>query len=46
MQTINLEKIASKIDEKKIDELAELVDLTPALNEALKRLMSLRNRVH
>jgi len=42
MQTINLEKIASKIDEKKIDELAELVDLTPALNEALKKVNELK----
>ncbi|WP_348541350.1 DUF1641 domain-containing protein [Saccharolobus islandicus] len=42
MQTINLEKIASKIDEKKIDELAELVDLTPALNEALKKVSELK----
>ncbi|WP_338604279.1 DUF1641 domain-containing protein [Sulfolobus tengchongensis] len=42
MQTINLEKLASKIDEKKIDELAELLDLTPALNEALKKIDELR----
>nr|WP_252973125.1 DUF1641 domain-containing protein [Saccharolobus solfataricus] len=42
MQTINLEKLASKIDEKKIDELAELMDLTPALNEALKKVNELK----
>ncbi|QGA53255.1 DUF1641 domain-containing protein [Sulfolobus sp. E5-1-F] len=42
MQTINLEKLASKIDEKKIDELAELIDLTPALNEALKKVSELK----
>ncbi|MEM4912210.1 MAG: hypothetical protein QXJ81_05245, partial [Metallosphaera sp.] len=42
MQTINLEKLASKIDDKKIDELAELIDLTPALNEALKKVNELK----
>jgi len=42
MQAINLEKLASKIDEKKIEELAELIDLTPALNEVLKKVNELK----
>ncbi|TRM84692.1 hypothetical protein DJ526_11865, partial [Sulfolobus sp. A20-N-G8] len=42
MQVINLEKLASKIDEKKIEELAELIDLTPALNEVLKKVNELK----
>ena len=41
MQSLNLEKLASKIDEKKIDEFAELIDLTPTLNETLKKIKEL-----
>ncbi|MEM4086092.1 MAG: DUF1641 domain-containing protein [Saccharolobus sp.] len=42
MQSLNLEKLASKIDEKKIDEFAELIDLTPTLNETLKKVKELK----
>ncbi|MEM0131910.1 MAG: DUF1641 domain-containing protein [Saccharolobus sp.] len=42
MQSLNLEKLASKIDEKKIDEFAELIDLMPTLNETLKKVKELK----
>ncbi|MEJ2778205.1 DUF1641 domain-containing protein [Stygiolobus sp. RP850M] len=42
MQEINLEKVMSKIDEKKVDEIAELIDHLPALNETLKVVTQLK----
>ncbi|AGE70308.1 hypothetical protein SacN8_01635 [Sulfolobus acidocaldarius N8] len=42
MQDLNLDKIFSKLDQKRIDALSELVELTPTLTELLKKLDELK----
>ncbi|BCU70336.1 DUF1641 domain-containing protein [Stygiolobus caldivivus] len=42
MQDVNFEKVMSKIDEKKVDEIAELIDHLPTLNETLKVVSQLK----
>lgn len=42
MQAASLEKLVSKIDEQKVNELAKLLDLTPALNEVLEKVRELK----
>lgn len=42
MQEINLEKLMEKLDNKKIEELAEIIDQLPTLNETLKAISQLK----
>ena len=42
MQELNLEKLIEKLDNKKIEELAEIVDQLPTLNETLKAITQLK----
>ena len=42
MQELNLEKLAEKLDRKKIEELAEIIDQLPTLNEILKVITQLK----
>ena len=43
MQDINFEKVLNKIDEKKLDELAELIDHLSTVNETLKIVSQLKD---
>lgn len=42
MEAPSLEKLVSKIDQKKIDELTEFLDLLPTVNDVLKRINELK----
>ncbi|AWR97467.1 DUF1641 domain-containing protein [Acidianus sulfidivorans JP7] len=42
MESAKLEKLVSKIDEQKINELEQLIELTPTLNEVLKKVNELK----
>ncbi|ARM76166.1 DUF1641 domain-containing protein [Acidianus manzaensis] len=42
MSSAKLEKLVSKIDDQKINELEQLIELTPALNEVLKKVNELK----
>jgi len=42
MQELNLEKLMEKLDNKKVEELAEIIDQLPTLNETLKAISQLK----
>jgi hypothetical protein len=42
MQSVNLDKLMNKIDDKKIEELSKLLDLLPTLNETLAKVNELK----
>ncbi|BFH73691.1 DUF1641 domain-containing protein [Sulfurisphaera javensis] len=42
MQELNLEKLMEKLDNKKIEELSEILDQLPTLNETLKTVSQLK----
>ncbi|MCY0859166.1 MAG: DUF1641 domain-containing protein [Sulfolobaceae archaeon] len=42
METVNLEKLVEKLDQKKIDELSEFLDLLPTVNDVLKKVNELK----
>ncbi|BFI74981.1 DUF1641 domain-containing protein [Sulfurisphaera ohwakuensis] len=42
MQELNLEKLVEKLDNKKIEELTEILDQLPTLNETLKTVSQLK----
>jgi len=42
MQGLNIEKLIEKLDDKKIEELAKIIDQLPTLNETLKLISQLK----